>query len=134
MRRSRVRVLFYLVLCAAVLSGCHLARRIKVSDIEQWDLRDQLIAVEGTVTFRCTLLGAGAFVVDDGTGRIAVLTVRGAPPVGRFVRVYGGVQNIVSAGAEGQGDVEINVLLEEGSSKAVLGAAKAVARAIKAAL
>ena len=121
-------------LCVIALPGCQFARRVRISDVVQADLRDQPIAIEGKVTFRLALFGAGVFVLNDGTGSIAVVTAKGAPPVGRYLRVFGDVRSVVSAGAEGHSDVEINVLIEEGTKNAILGTIKSAVPVVKSAL
>ncbi len=104
------------------LSGCQFARRVRISAIDQGQSRNQSIAIEGKVTSRVSLVGVGVFIVNDGTGSIGVVTVNDPPRVGRFLRVYGTVENVASIGAEGLGDAELNVLIEEGTNRSIVNA------------
>lgn len=128
--RHRFRIVAALYIVA--LPGCHLARPVRVSDINQWQLRNQAIAIEGKVTFRVSLIGVGVFVVNDGTGSIGVVTVNSPPPIARFVRVYGTVQNVFSAGASGRFDAELSVVIEEGTKESIV--TEIVVTVIKSAL
>ena len=117
-RWVRIVIALYVV----CLSGCQFARRVRIADIDQWQVRKQSIAIEGKVTFRVSLVGVGVLIVNDGNGSIGVVTAKGPPQVGRFLRVYGTVKNVVSAGVEGSFDAELNVLIEEGTKESIVDA------------
>ena len=50
---------------------------------------ERIVLIEGTARRSIGVLGYGAYALDDGTGRIAVVTDAGLPPVGATVRVRG---------------------------------------------
>jgi hypothetical protein len=49
----------------------------------------RMVLIAGTTRRAVGLLGYGGYEVDDGTGRIIVVTDAGLPPVGATVRVRG---------------------------------------------
>ena len=55
--------------------------------------RGKEIGIEGRVTDSYGVLGAGAYEIDDGTGRIWVATRRGVPSKGSKVGAKGYVHN-----------------------------------------
>jgi len=76
--------------------------------------RDRDVTIEGTVTTSFGALGPGAYEVDDGTGRMWVITERGGvPSQGARVRVTGRVNTGVTFGGRSFG-----VVLRESSRNA----------------
>lgn len=59
---------------------------------------DQEVTVGGEVVKSVSLLGRGAYQIDDGTGRLWVVTKRGAPRQGARVAVKGRVRDVVNLG------------------------------------
>lgn len=53
------------------------------------------VSVEGAVQESYTVLGVSYYRLDDGTGRIVVITDRGAPPEGTRIRVRGEVRQLL---------------------------------------
>jgi hypothetical protein len=86
---------YLLVLVALVLSGCG---SVKIRQIVQDPVRyhNKNVRVDGLVTRSTGIIVAGAYTVDDGTGRITVLSNRPVPPRGAKVSVNGTVQSGVS--------------------------------------
>ena len=77
------------------LTGCG---SIKINRIlvDPARYHNKRVSVEGTVTNSYGALVAGAYQVDDGTGRIYVLSNRPVPAKGARVRVDGAVQSGVT--------------------------------------
>src|SRR5438093_13275334 len=63
------------------------------------------VALVGTVTDSYGALGTGVYELDDGTGRIWVMTTRGVPSKGARVSASGRVQTGVSFGGRTYGTV-----------------------------
>src|SRR5712691_8690817 len=81
------------ILCAALLSACGTVRIARINaDPSRYRNRD--VSVEGSVTTSFRALGTGGYQVDDGTGRIYVLSKgTGVPSRGSRVKVTGTVVN-----------------------------------------
>lgn len=80
-----------LAFVALLLAGCGTTRINRVlGDPSRYRARD--VRIEGTVTNVVGALSAGVYQVDDGTGKIYVLSGRGIPNKGARVRVTGNVQ------------------------------------------
>jgi hypothetical protein len=78
-----------------ILSGCG---SVKIRQIVQDPMRynNKDVSVEGKVTRSVGVIVAGAYTVDDGTGKITVISNRPVPPSGADVKVKGTVQSGVS--------------------------------------
>jgi hypothetical protein len=88
-------LLWCIVAAAMLLSGCGSVRvRQLVQNPARYENRD--VKVEGRVTRSVGVIVAGAYTVDDGTGKITVLSNRAVPPPGADVRVKGTFQSGVS--------------------------------------
>jgi hypothetical protein len=83
------------VVSALVISACG---SVKIRQIVNDPVRyhNKNVRVDGTVTRSTGIIVAGAYTVDDGTGRITVLSNRPVPPRGANVSVKGTVQSGVS--------------------------------------
>ena len=83
-------VLSGMVAATLILGGCG---STKISRILADPIRYQSrnVAVEGTVTNSIGAFVAGVYQVDDGTGKIYVLSSRGVPSKGARVKVSGNV-------------------------------------------
>lgn len=78
-------------LTAMLLAGCGTTRINRVlNDPSRYRSRD--VRIEGTVTQVVGALSTGAYQVDDGTGKIYVVSGRGIPNKGARVTVTGNVQ------------------------------------------
>lgn len=64
------------------------------------DYTGREVTVEGTVTQAFSLVFLKTFTLDDGTGRITVITQRPQPRVGERIRVSGRVEEAFSLGSE----------------------------------
>lgn len=101
------RVFFLLVIIggALVLTAC--PSKTTVAKINQNPSRyqNQQVGLIGTVTDSYGLLGNGIYELDDGTGRIWVMTTRGVPTKGTRVGASGRVHTGVSYGGRTYGTV-----------------------------
>src|SRR5260370_39139539 len=92
------RVYFLSAILAAALPLTACPSEPKISKINQNPARyrDKEIGLIGTVTDSYGAFGAGVYELDDGTGRIWVLTTEGVPAKGARVgvsgRVYTGIE------------------------------------------
>jgi hypothetical protein len=94
----RVATLLLVLTLSASLIGCE---RTKISDINQdpSQFAGQEVTIAGKVTNAFGVLNQGAFEVDDGTGRLWVVSSGfGVPAQGARVAVTGRVQSGVTVG------------------------------------
>jgi hypothetical protein len=100
MRRSDGhRVALALLVCAASvgLAGCRettIGRLLAEPD--RWRNKD--VTLVGDVVQSASLLGRGAYQLDDGTGTIWVISSHGVPRQGARVAVKGEVKDVVDLG------------------------------------
>lgn len=84
------RLSLLLVPAALLLTGCGTMRIGRIlQDPARYSNRD--VSVEGRVTNVVGAVVAGVYQVDDGTGKIYVLSSRGVPNRGALVKVSGTV-------------------------------------------
>lgn len=69
---------------------------------------ERIVSVKGEVKRSLGLLGFGGYEVDDGTGRITVVTDAGLPPSGAEVTVRGIAKNAYTIG-----DKSLTVIIEK---------------------
>jgi len=101
------------LLAAFLLLACE-KRTIADIQADPARYRDRDVTIEGTVTNSFGAFGPGAYEVDDGTGRMWVITERGGVPgQGARVRVTGRVNTGVTFGGRSFG-----VVLRESSRNA----------------
>jgi hypothetical protein len=96
---QRKAYLSLLCLLTIVLVGC--PQHVKIGDLTSNAGRyiDKEVAITGTVVSSFGLLGTGAFEVDDGSGRIWVLSENfGVPSKGARVGITGRVTEGVNVG------------------------------------
>jgi len=81
------------ILCGILLSGCGTVRIARINaDPSRYRNRD--VRVEGQVTNSFGALGTGGYQIDDGSGKIYVVSTRsGVPSKGSRVTVSGTVMN-----------------------------------------
>src|SRR3712207_660905 len=84
-----------LLVAAFFITACPQRETISKINADPGRYRDRDVTVAGTVTDSYGLLNYGVYEIDDGTGRLLVVTRRGAPPargskVGAKGRVYTG--------------------------------------------
>ena len=87
------------------LTGC--PSQTTISKINQNPARyhDKEVGLVGRVTDSYGALGTGIYELDDGTGKIWVMTTKGVPSRGARVGVFGRVQTGVSFGGRTYGTV-----------------------------
>lgn len=107
MNRTRFFILAALVaVTALVVAGCKDNDRIKISSIlerpDKYLDRNVIVAGEVTKTYAVDLFiaEAGAYQVDDGTGKIWVITRTGVPREGTKVGLKGSVGSGIKIGRE----------------------------------
>lgn len=94
--RRLAGMLTALMLCAA-LSGCG-ATTINHVLADPSRYANKEVTVGGRVVKSASVLGRGAYQIDDGSGTLWVVTKRGAPREGAKVSVKGHVRDIVNLG------------------------------------
>lgn len=77
-RHSRITLVVLGLTCAFLLTAC--PKRTSIADLKRNPSRyeEREVAVAGRVVDAFGLLGRGVYEVDDGTGRLWVVTERGA--------------------------------------------------------
>lgn len=101
-----------MVLAAAVvLAGCAPMTIGRINS-DPSRFQNRTVHVTGTVTNSVGLLGKGGYQIDDGTGKIYVISTAGVPSRGARVTVTGRV----SSGAEVLGTA-VGVTIRENSHK-----------------
>jgi hypothetical protein len=94
-RRSPVLILLVLALAGTACRETTINRLLA----EPERFRDDEVALAGTVVKSVSVLGRGAYRLDDGTGTIWVVSTRGVPRQGARVRVRGRVQDVADLGS-----------------------------------
>jgi hypothetical protein len=87
-----------LALAAAASSACaSMTINTLLAEPERYTRRD--ITLKGDVTKSASVLGHGAYELDDGTGRIWVVSKHGVPRKGARVKATGRVKDVVDLGS-----------------------------------
>ena len=100
--RPRRSVRFALLALGVVLGACASDRSVRIGTLleDPGRYEGKTVRVEGEVTESAGALGYGAYRVDDGTGKIYVVTTRGgAPSEGARVGVVGTFRALYTFGA-----------------------------------
>ncbi len=92
-RQSRTLLTFALAMVTLVLLGCPQQTTIADINADPGRFRDKEVTLTGRVVTSFGALGEGGYELDDGTGRIPVITTRGVPGQGARVRVTGHVSS-----------------------------------------
>lgn len=94
-RRGTTAVLA--ILLAVTLSGC---ASTSINDVlaEPGRYREKEVTVGGRVVKSASVLGRGAYQIEDGSGSLWVVTKEGAPRQGAKVKVKGRVRDVVNLG------------------------------------
>jgi hypothetical protein len=95
--------LFVIVACALALTACPSKTTIAKINQNPSRYQNQQVGLIGTVTDSYGALGNGIYELDDGTGRIWVMTTRGVPTKGTRVGASGRVHTGVSFGGRTYG-------------------------------
>ena len=101
MRRLKYRrysLLIAVVLWALVMSGCE---QKTINDIRADPSRyaNKEVSVVGTVTRSYSVLGRGAYEIDDGTGKLWIVSESGVPREGAKVGVKGTIRDGFNLGS-----------------------------------
>ncbi len=88
---------------ALMLTACPSKTTIAKINQNPSKYQNQQVGLIGTVTDSYGVLGNGIYELDDGTGRIWVMTTRGVPTKGTRVGVSGHVHTGVSFGGRTYG-------------------------------
>jgi hypothetical protein len=95
-----------LILAAVLLfTGCPSQTTISKINADPARYRNKEVAILGTVRDSYGALGQGAYEIDDGTGRLWVVTRRGVPSRGARVGVKGHVYTGFNFGGRNYGTV-----------------------------
>ena len=88
-----------------VLTACPSQTTISKINADPARYRNKEVAIVGTVRDSYGALGQGAYEIDDGTGRLWVVTRRGVPSRGARVGAKGHVYNGINFGGRNYGTV-----------------------------
>ncbi len=113
--RARSSALFLplILACTLLLTACPKRATISKINADPGRYRDKDVTVAGTVTDSYGLLNMGIYEIDDGTGRLLVVTHAGLPSRGAKVGARGRIYTGVSYGGRNYGTV-----LEESERRA----------------
>jgi hypothetical protein len=92
-RSKKVGVFLALLVGTVLLTACPSQTNIAKINADPDRYRGKEIGIAGTVTNSYGAMGAGAYELDDGTGRLWVATTRGVPSRGSRVGAKGYVHN-----------------------------------------
>ena len=96
------KLVLVIAMAALFLSACGTTRIGRITQ-DPLRYRNRTVHVEGTVTNSFGAVFVGGYQVDDGTGRILVLSSRGVPRKGTRVNVSGRVVNGITLGGRAFG-------------------------------
>ena len=100
-----VGLTFFLAVAVFILTACPSQTTISRINADPAHYRNKEIGVAGRVTDSYGVLGQGAYEVDDGTGRLWVVTNRGVPSRGSQVGATGKVYTGFNFGGRSFGTV-----------------------------
>ncbi len=89
---TRCALAMFLGVFAVLLTGCD-RRTIRQISAEPGRYALHEVVIEGEVTQSYSVLGRGAYLVDDGTGKLWVLAQHGVPRQGARVGVKGRIRD-----------------------------------------
>ena len=102
----RKSVFFLAILAGALLlTGCPSQTNVGKINADPGRYRDKDVSIAGRVSDSYGILGNGAYEIDDGTGKIWVVTKRGVPSRGSRVGVKGYIHTGFSLGGRSFGTV-----------------------------
>ncbi len=102
---KRVGLASFILIAAVFLTACPSQTTISRINADPGEFRNKEAGIVGRVTDSYGVLGQGAYELDDGTGRIWVVTKRGVPSRGSRVGVKGKVYTGFNWGGRGFGTV-----------------------------
>jgi len=94
-----------LLVATLLVTACPPKETIARINADPGRYRNKEVGIVGTVTDSYGVLGNGAFEIDDGTGRLWVVTTRGVPARGSQVGVKGKIYTGFSFGGRSFGTV-----------------------------
>lgn len=90
---------------AILLTACPSQETISKINADPGRYRNKEVGIVGNVTDSYGVLGNGAYEIDDGTGRIWVVTTRGVPSRGSRVGAKGKIHTGLAFGGRSYGTV-----------------------------
>lgn len=97
-RYSRYALLTVIALLVLFMLGCE-QKSINQIRADPSRYANQEVAVTGTVVRSVSLLGRGAFEIEDGTGKLWVVSEKGVPREGAKVVVKGTIRDAYNLGS-----------------------------------
>ena len=94
-----------LIAAVLLLTACPSQTTISKINADPERYRNKEVAIAGTVRDSYGALGQGAYEIDDGTGRLWVVTRRGVPARGARVGAKGHIYNGFNFGGRNYGTV-----------------------------
>jgi hypothetical protein len=110
---KRIGSLSLIVAAVVLLTACPSQTTISKINADPGRYRNKEVAIVGTVRDSYGVLGNGAYEIDDGTGRLWVVTRRGVPSRGARVGAKGRIYTGLNFGGRNYGTV-----LEENDRRA----------------
>lgn len=109
--QARVRVFIAFGMLLVTLAACSSITPTTIQKIRTnpRDYADKEVTISGTVADSFSLVVVKYFLIDDGTGQMAVVTQKSMPVKGTKVKVTGTLQDVFSLG-----DQQLLVLIEGG--------------------
>jgi hypothetical protein len=98
LKYQRFALLFGAVIWALAMSGCE-QKTINEIRAEPGRYSNKEVTVVGTVTKSISVLGKGAYEIDDGTGKLWVVSEKGVPREGARVGVKGTIRDAYNLGS-----------------------------------
>ena len=102
---KRVGIASFLLATVILLTACPEQTSISKINADPGRYRDKEVGIVGRVTDSYGVMGNGAYEIDDGTGRLWVVTRRGVPSRGSRVGAKGRVYTGFSFGGRSFGTV-----------------------------
>ncbi|PWT82383.1 MAG: hypothetical protein C5B44_02190 [Acidobacteria bacterium] len=102
---KKLGIAAFLLSATLLLTACPQQETISKINADPGRYRNKEVAIVGRVTNSYGVMGNGAYEIDDGTGRIWVVTRRGVPSRGSRVGAKGHVYNGFSFGGHSYGTV-----------------------------
>ena len=101
----RISFLFLLLVGTFLFTACPERQSISKILADPGRYRDKEVGITGTVTDAYGVLNTGAYEIDDGTGKIWVVTRRGVPARGSRIGAKGRVYTGFNLGGRSFGTV-----------------------------
>ncbi len=98
LRFTRYALLLVAVLWALAMSGCE-QKTINQIKADPSRYSNHEVAIVGNVVRSYSVLGRGAYEVDDGTGKLWVVSERGVPREGAKIVVRGTIRDAYNLGS-----------------------------------